>query len=271
MDEIIIKDLVIFAKHGVLPEENVLGQKFLLNLHLNVDLRAAGMSDDLKHSLSYADIAHEAYSFLTENTFKLIEACAENLARHLLLLYPQIQSLELELQKPWAPIGLDLSTAAVKITRSRHRVFIGLGSNLGDKENYIRQAIQTLSNHPECKILKVSPFITTAPYGGVEQDDFLNGVLLMETLLTPHELLHLLKALEEQAKRETIVRWGPRTLDLDILFYDDLIYSDDELCIPHRDLANRQFVLEPICAIAPDYIHPRLNRTMNELLKSLNS
>ena len=271
MDEILIKDLVVFAKHGVLPEESVLGQKFLVTLRLSLDIRSAGMSDDLNHSVSYADIAHEAYNFLTENTFKLIESCAEGLARHLLLLYKKIRTVEIEIKKPWAPIGLDMDTVSVKIARSRHLVYVALGANLGDKEAAIKQAVQTLDNHPDCHILKVSPLITTAPYGGVEQDDFLNGVLLMETLLAPEELLALLKALEKQAKREPTVHWGPRTLDLDILFYDDLVYTSETLTIPHRDLANREFVLEPMCAIAPDFVHPRFNLTMSELWERLKN
>lgn len=271
MDEILIKDLVVFAKHGVLPEENVLGQKFLISLRLELDLRTAGMSDDLKYSISYADIAHEAYNFLSENTFNLVEACAEGLARRLLLQYKQINSVEIEIKKPWAPIGLDMDTVAVKIRRARHRVFIALGANVGDKEANLKQAMQTLDNHPDCRVLKASPFILTEPYGEVEQDDFLNGVLLLETLLTPEELLALLKALEKQAKREPSVRWGPRTLDLDILFYDDLVYSSENLTIPHRDLIHRSFVLEPMCAVAPDYVHPRLQLTMSELWERLQN
>lgn len=271
MDEITIKDLIVFAKHGVLPEETVLGQKFLVSLHIFCDTRKAGMSDDLRHSMSYAEIAQECHNFLTENTFKLIEACAEGLARHLLLLYHKIRTIEIEIKKPWAPIGLDLDTVSVKISRSRHLVYAALGSNLGDKEGYLREAIQTLDNHPDCRILKISPLITTAPYGSVEQEEFLNGALLMETLLTPTELLALFKALERQAKRETTVRWGPRTLDLDILFYDDLVYSDDTLTIPHRDIANREFVLEPMCAIAPDFVHPRFKLTMSEMLERVKN
>ena len=269
MDKIIIKDLVVFAKHGVFPEENKLGQKFLVNLTLECDLRQAGLSDELEYSVSYADIAKETTAFLTENTFKLIETCAEKLARHLLIMYPAIKALEIDLQKPWAPIGLDVGNVLVSLKRSWHQAYIALGSNMGAKEKYLNDAVQILSNHPDCRVLKISPFITTTPYGGVEQDDFLNGVLLMETLLTPLELLDLLQTLEREAKRERKVHWGPRTLDLDILFYDDLVLSEERLVIPHPDLANRSFVLEPMSAIAPYFVHPRLKLTIQELLKQL--
>ena len=269
MDKIIIKDLVVFAKHGVFPEENKLGQKFLVNLTLECDLRKAGLTDELEYSISYADIAKETTVFLTENTFKLIETCAEKLARHLLIMYPSIKSIEIDLQKPWAPIGLDVSNVMVSIKRSWHKAYIALGSNLGDKAKYLNDAVQILTNHPDCRMLKVSPFITTAPYGEVEQDDFLNGVLLLKTLLEPLELLDLLQTLEKQAKRERTIHWGPRTLDLDILFFDDLIINDERLIVPHPDLANRSFVLEPMCAIAPYFVHPRFNLTMSELHKQL--
>ena len=270
MDKIIIKDLVVFAKHGVFPEENKLGQKFLVTLILECDLRKAGLTDELDYSVSYADIAKETTNFLTENTFQLLETCAEKLAHHLLIMYPVIKAIQVDLKKPWAPIGLDVDTVMVSIKRAWHQAYIALGSNMGDKETYLNEAVQILSNHPDCRVLKVSPFITTPPYGEVEQDDFLNGVLLLETLLMPLELLDLLQALEKQAKRERKIHWGPRTLDLDILFFDDLIINDERLIVHHPDLTNRSFVLEPLNAIAPYLVHPRFKLTVQELLKKLN-
>ena len=93
---------------------------------------------------------------------------------------------------------------------------------MGDKRGYLRQAVESLNQTEGCRVEQVSDFIVTSPYGGVEQDDFLNGVLKMETILTPLELLDRLHEIEKEANRERIVRWGPRTLDLDILLYDDL-------------------------------------------------
>ena len=115
----------------------------------------------------------------------------------------------------------------------------------------------------------VSDFLVTAPYGGVEQDDFLNGAMKIRTLLTPHELLERLHEIEQEAKRERVVRWGPRTLDLDILLYDDLILDEEELHIPHIEMYKRDFVLKPLCQIAPYARHPVYNRTAAELLADL--
>ena len=121
----------------------------------------------------------------------------------------------------------------------------------------------------DCKVEKVSDFIRTEPYGVTDQDEFLNGALKMETLLTPHELLELLHRIEQEAGRKRIRRWGPRTLDLDIIFYGDQIIEEDDLCIPHIDMQNREFVLGPMCEIAPHKRHPVLKETMTEMLVKL--
>ena len=102
-----------------------------------------------------------------------------------------------------------------------------------------------------------------------DQDEFLNGALKMETLLTPHELLELLHRIEQEAGRKRIRRWGPRTLDLDIIFYDDLVAEMDALCIPHVEMHKRAFVLEPLHEIAPYKRHPVYGKTVREMLEDL--
>ena len=116
---------------------------------------------------------------------------------------------------------------------------------------------------------KFSDYLVTEPYGGVEQDKFLNGALRVRTLLSPEELLDRLHVLEQAADRKRIVHWGPRTLDLDILFYDDLVIDTEELHVPHIDMENRDFVLKPMVEIALYLRHPVLNLTMEQLLKKL--
>ena len=116
----------------------------------------------------------------------------------------------------------------------------------------------------------MSKLIVTEPYGGVEQDEFLNGACKIQTLLAPWELLDRLHELEKEAGRERLIHWGPRTLDLDILLYDNEIIENDELCIPHVDMQNRRFVLEPMAEIASHKRHPVYGKTMAEMLMDLD-
>ena len=120
-----------------------------------------------------------------------------------------------------------------------------------------------------CRIEAVSDYLVTEPYGVTDQDEFLNGVLKMRTLLSPEELLERLHQLEQEANRERIIHWGPRTLDLDILFYDQEIIDTADLHIPHPDMQNREFVLAPMNQIAPYLRHPVLNQTISQLLNTL--
>lgn len=268
-DEIRIEMLKVFAHHGVLPEETRDGQHFYINAVLYTDVHGAGLSDRLEQSVDYGDVCSVLTEWMQTNTCLLLEAVAERLAGELLLRYRRLSGLELEIRKPEAPISQSFGCVSVKVSRGWHRAYIGLGSNMGDRERYLEGAVEALRKHPLIEVNKVSDYIQTEPYGGVEQEDFLNGALELETLLRPEELLDVLHEIENQAGRERTVHWGPRTLDLDILFYDKLIYGSDTLVIPHVDLTNRSFVLKPLAQIAPYLRHPVTGKTVEELLQSL--
>jgi dihydroneopterin aldolase/2-amino-4-hydroxy-6-hydroxymethyldihydropteridine diphosphokinase len=268
-DKIKIKDLEVFANHGVFPEENSLGQKFMVSAVLYTDTREAGKTDELEKSVDYGEICTFINNFLKEHTYKLLESAAENLAEEILLKYPGVEKLTLEIKKPWAPVGLPLDTVSVEIERGWHTAYIALGSNMGDREAYLNKAVEALAEEKCCRVKTVSSFIETAPYGVTDQDDFLNGCLELKTLLSPHELLETLNRIEKDAGRERLIHWGPRTLDLDIIFYDDLIYGDKNLCIPHADYKKRDFVLKPLCEIAPYKHDPAGGKTMVELFEEI--
>ena len=271
LDEIRIEDLEVFANHGVFPEENVLGQKFLVSAVLYTDTRRAGRTDDLTASIHYGEVCAFIDRYLREHTFKLLERAAESLAEELLLNTQNLRKVRIEIKKPWAPVGLPLKTVSVSIEREWHDVIIALGSNMGYREGYLNGAVEKLNAVRGCRVKKVSDFIETPPYGVTDQADFLNGCLEMETLMYPHELLDELHRIEKEAGRERIIRWGPRTLDLDIIFYDDMILQDDDLCIPHVEMHKREFVLKPLCGIAPYKRHPVTGKTVKEMLDEVNS
>lgn len=268
-DEIRIEELEIFARHGVFLEEKEKGQPFYINAVLYMDLRPAGLKDDLTLSTHYGEVSLFIGKWLTEHTYNLLETAAEITAQEVLLHFPLIRSIALEIRKPKAPIPMKFESVSVKIHRGWHRAYIAFGSNLGESEVYIDKALAALSGDCLIKELKSSDRIRTKPYGSVEQADFLNGVVCILTLYTPTELLHRLHELEQAAGRERKVRWGPRTLDLDIIFYDKLVYEDEALAIPHADMQNRDFVLQPMAQLAPYFRHPLLHKTMTQLLSEL--
>lgn len=269
MDKIKIKNLEIYARHGVYPEENALGQKFLISAVLYTRTRKSGMMDDLSQSVNYGEVCQFIAQFMEEHTFKLIETVAERLAQALLLKFPLVKKVKIEVKKPWAPIGLPLDTVSVEIVREWHKAYIALGSNLGDKAAYLTMGVRMLNAREDCQVLRISDFIITPPYGVVDQDDFLNGVLELKTTLTPEELLSCLHGIEQAANRERLIHWGPRTLDLDIIFYDNMVVDTPRLHIPHQEMHKRPFVLIPMAQIAPWVRHPILQKTVEQLLKEV--
>ncbi len=269
MDKIVIKDLEIFAYHGVLPEEKRQGQTFIVTVEMFLDLYDAGIEDDLNETVNYADVCSTIEEVMTEEKYNLIEAAAESIAGTILLKYHKVKMVRVVLSKPEAPVNMTFDTIYVDITRGRHTAYLGLGSNLGDREGYLDYAVDQLNKDDYIKVGKVSSYIVTKPYGDIEQDDFLNGCIEIETLYSPQELLKIINDIESGAGRTRVIHWGPRTLDIDILLYDREIIMEDNLKIPHVEMAKRRFVLEPLCEIAPFAYHPGYNKTIIELFDIL--
>ncbi|HET9729727.1 MAG TPA: 2-amino-4-hydroxy-6-hydroxymethyldihydropteridine diphosphokinase [Acidimicrobiia bacterium] len=134
------------------------------------------------------------------------------------------------------------------------RAFVALGSNLGDRRAHLQRAVVALDTAPGMNIVAVSRVYETDPVGGPEQGPYLNAVIAVETELSPHEVLQLAHALERDAHRERVEHWGPRTLDVDLLLYDDARVDDDDLTIPHPRMWERGFVLAPLRDVAPDLV-----------------
>ena len=140
---------------------------------------------------------------------------------------------------------------------------------MGDSREHIARALGQLKNSKDIRVEKVSELLETLPYGVVEQDNFVNGIFEIRTLLAPEELLQELHRIEQMEGRERKIHWGPRTLDLDIIFYDDLVYASEDLVIPHVDMENRYFVLKPLSELAPNFRHPITHKTVAQMLAEL--
>ena len=143
--------------------------------------------------------------------------------------------------------------------------YIGIGSNVGVQINKIDFAVELINESPYCEVTAVSSIYESLPYGQIEQEDFFNAVIEIKTYFEPKDLFHFLKSIEKRVGRKLAEKWGPREIDLDILFYDDLIYSDEDIKIPHKDMLNRDFVVVPLIEIAPDLIHPELHKKISEI------
>ncbi|MCB0192739.1 MAG: 2-amino-4-hydroxy-6-hydroxymethyldihydropteridine diphosphokinase [Anaerolineae bacterium] len=153
------------------------------------------------------------------------------------------------------------------MSETQHRVYLALGTNLGEREANLRTALEQLP--PEVAVVAVSRLYETAPAYVLDQPNFLNIALEGQTDLSPETLLDYVKELEEQLGREKSRRYGPRLIDLDILFFDAIAMDTPRLTIPHPRLAERAFVLRPLADIAPDFMHPVLERTIEDLATEL--
>lgn len=269
MDKIFIKDLEVHAYHGVLKEEKSLGQRFIISMELFMDLSISGTTDDLNTTVNYAEVCTKVENKFKEKSFDLIEAAAEELCKFILEEYKLIQKVKLTLKKPWAPIGKSLDYVGVEMVRGWHTVYIGIGSNIGDRKLNIDEAINEIKKLSKEGLVKISNMYETKPVGYTEQADFLNCAVEIKTLLTGEELISKLLLIEAKLKRERILRWGPRTIDLDILLYDSEIFSSEKLIVPHPRMQDRLFVLAPLCDLAPYKVHPIIGRRMFELKEIL--
>ncbi|MDF1617079.1 2-amino-4-hydroxy-6-hydroxymethyldihydropteridine diphosphokinase [Petrocella sp. FN5] len=269
MDYISVVDLEVYAFHGVLEEEKKQGQTFLISFDAYLDLETAGAEDDLGLSVSYASMCYTIEDYFKSEKYNLIETLAEGVAKSLLTTYDLIRGIKVTVKKPHAPIGRPFKCASVTVERYWHEAYIAIGSNMGKREEILLQAIEAINVSGHSLVEKVSELRETKPWGYIDQEDFINGVIRVKTLLSPRKLMEYLLDIEKTFKREREIHWGPRTLDLDLIFYDNLVTEDEKVVLPHPRMAQRRFVLKPLSELAPFKVHPLLKKRVIDLLAEL--
>lgn len=259
-----------YGYHGALPEENKIGQRFLVDVWLSADLYSAGTSDSLDQTINYAEIYRLVRNIVEGPSFKLIEAVAERIAQVLLHAFPRADACRVKVVKPDPPIAGHYDSVSVEIERRRSAAYIGLGSNVGDRALFLKQALEKMDATKNITVIRCSSIYETDPYGPVQQSDFLNMAVRIETLLPPKALLEEIQRIEAELQRKRKVHWGPRTIDLDILLYNQDNIDMEKLSVPHPEIARRAFVLKPLFEIAPHLVVPGINRSVTDLWQGLD-
>ncbi len=260
-DRIDINGLTITTVVGALPHEREIAQPLRIDLSLIVDLHDAGRSDELADTVHYGLVTERVAAVVRESTDVLLERLAHRVAE-VVVGFDRVDGVELTVTKLRPPIAEHVETTSVRIYRTAadfdvapagmHRAIVALGSNLGDRGAYLCHALAALGG-----VVDRSQVYETDPVGGPDgQGPYLNMVAALDTPLDPFAFVRRCHRIEAEALRERAVHWGPRTLDVDVLFYDDVTVTSPELTIPHPRLAERRFVLAPLAEVAPERCPP---------------
>lgn len=305
LDQIQLVGLTARGHHGVYESERIAGQEFGVDLVLHLNTRPAAAGDDLSRTVHYGELAVAVAEVVRGPAVDLIETLAERIAR-VALSDLRIAAVDVAVHKPSAPIPEQFGDVVVRIRRHRSeftalttvegapppdvaagaveerlataparpvRAVLALGTNLGDRRALLAAAVADLAATEGIRVTAVSPVVETAPVGGPDQPDYLNAVVVVETTLSPHGLLDAAQAVEAGHGRVRTIRWGPRTLDIDLLAYGDLLAEGARLVLPHPRAHERGFVLVPWSAVDPEAVLPGAGsgRTVRELAEKVGA
>jgi len=257
MDRILIDDLRVMTVIGALPHEREAAQPIRIDLSIGLDLRNAGRSDELNDTVHYGLVCERVAEMARDSKDILLERLAAKVA-DVVLEFDLVELVDVKLTKLRPPIPEEVQSTSVTLTRSRseaaapplenHEVIVALGSNLGDRLGYLKFAVGELGN-----VVAMSQVFETEPVGGPDdQGAYLNMVVKVHTALDPYAFIRRCQRIEANALRQRIVHWGPRTLDVDMLFYDDVHIDSEHLTVPHPRINERRFVLTPLSEVAPE-------------------
>ncbi|MGN0812434.1 MAG: 2-amino-4-hydroxy-6-hydroxymethyldihydropteridine diphosphokinase [Candidatus Coproplasma sp.] len=265
MNTINIKGVKVSACHGVLESEKREPQPFVFDVAIECDITSSVLSDNVNDTVDYAEVCTIVTDYCKKNCFNLIERLANGAAEEIIKKFPIIKAVEVTVHKPHAPIPYPFDDVFVMARVERNEVVLSLGSSEGEKEESLQFAVDRLAKTDGIEVLKVSSFIQSSPYGGVAKNKFLNGAVLISTILSPRRLLKIINQIEAEGGRVRTKRWADRTLDIDIIYFGNKLVEENGLCIPHPDYINRQFVLIPIKQIVPQFVCPLTHKRVIDL------
>lgn len=264
-DRILLTGVTARGFHGVLPEERVHGQDFVIDVELVVPLGVAAATDDVLGTVHYGELAQAIVAAVERDPVDLIETLAERVAR-LALADERVERVIVTVHKPQAPVGVPFGDVAVRIERAadrllpRHHVVIALGGNLGDPAATLDAAIAALGRLPGLTVTAASAPLETVAVTVTGPDPakprYVNRVVVGETTLEPLALIAALLAIEQVFGRERLEHWGDRTLDLDLIAYGSERIEEPGLVVPHPRAHEREFVLAPWLEVEPDAVLP---------------
>lgn len=257
-DRIVVTGIRGHGRHGVFDHERRDGQEFAVDVELEVGTTAAAHSDDLADTVDYGQVAIAVHALIVGEPVDLVETLAERVA-DACLAFGGVHAVSVTVHKPSAPIPVPFDDVQLRIRRTapvRRPVALALGSNLGDSATVLQAAVDDLAALPGLSLGAVSAVYRTAPVGGPEQPDYLNAVVVGETTLDPLALLTATQGVERAHHRVRDVRWGPRTLDVDVLALGDEVVDEPTLQVPHPRAHERAFVLVPWTDADPAAVIP---------------
>jgi len=259
-DRITLTGLRARGHHGVLAHEKDSGQEFVVDVVLELDTSAAAATDDLARTVDYGALAEQVVAAVGRDPVDLIETLAARIAAVVLAAGP-VRLTTVTVHKPSAPITVPFDDVSVTVVRRAAAgppvpAVLALGSNLGDRLAHLRAAVASLAAAEDVELLAVSPVYETDPVGGPAQADYLNAVALVATTRTARSLLALAHEVEGSRARTRTERWGPRTLDVDVVSFADVRSDDPTLTLPHPRAHERAFVLAPWHDLDPDAVLP---------------
>ena len=257
-DRIVVTGIRGHGRHGVFDHERRDGQEFAVDVELEVGTTAAARSDDLADTVDYGQVAIAVHALIVGEPVDLVETLAERIA-DACLAFGGVHAVTVTVHKPSAPIPVPFDDVQLRIRRTapvRRPVALALGSNLGDSATVLQAAVDDLAALPGLRLGAVSAVYRTAPVGGPEQPDYLNAVVVGETTFDPLALLTATQGVERAHHRVRDVRWGPRTLDVDVIALGDEVVDEPTLQVPHPRAHERAFVLVPWTDADPAAVIP---------------